>query len=124
SACRSVGTGKNGAQPGSRGDSKLGKYPVQVIADRSMRQIEPPTDLLVRKALGGELRNMKLLRGKRFPRLFSPPTARFTRCTQFPPRVLTPRQGSRCVEDAPTLTQGGSRTDGPALTAHQTAIGQ
>src|SRR3954454_13474612 len=49
------------AQLGPGGDPQLGEDPVQVAADRAVREVEPLPDLAVGQALRGHLGDLQLL---------------------------------------------------------------
>ena len=53
------------AQRGSRADPELGEDPIQVAADRAVREIEAFSDLLVGQSGGREAGDLVLLRGER-----------------------------------------------------------
>ena len=119
-----AGAGENRAQSGPRGDAGFRKDPVQVVADGSVRQIEPGADLLVRKTFGSELRDVKLLRGQRLPHLLGSPAAGFARSTQFLARAIAPGRSAERIEYVASLAQRSPRVGGPALAAQPPAISQ
>ena len=54
---------EHSAQLAPGGDPELREHPVQVRADRAMREVQPLADFAVRQALRGELSDLQLLRG-------------------------------------------------------------
>ena len=113
-----------GRSPRPRCDAGFRKDPVQVVADSSVRQIKPGADFLVRKTFGRELRDVKLLRGQRFPHVLGSPAAGFARSAQFLSRAVAPGRSAERIEDVAGLTQRSPRIGGPALAAQPPAIGQ
>src|SRR5262249_50854576 len=78
----------------------------------------------VRKALGRQSRDMKLLWGQHLPRVLGSSATDFSRSTQFLSRAVAPGEGAECIEDIARLAQRSSRIDGSALTAQPSAISQ
>src|SRR4051812_22209223 len=68
----------------------LGNTRVQVRADGAMREVEPPADLAVGESLGGELRDLELLRREVVAGLRDPAPAPFAGRAQLTPRLLAP----------------------------------
>src|SRR5262249_39668040 len=119
-----AGCGEDGRKARPGGDSNLRKDPLQVVANGSVRQIEPGTDNLVRMPLGRELGNVQLLRGQVFPNLCGPGKACLACCSQFFPRAITPGRGAERVKNIACLAQRGSRISGTAPAAKPGAVAE
>jgi len=73
---------------GARGDSELREDTVEVVADRSVRDVELLTDLAIGQPSGGQLGDLKFLRRRLFSRFGSAPAARLPEGSQLAPGIL------------------------------------
>jgi hypothetical protein len=85
------------AQLTARRDPELREHPVQVRADRAMREVQSLTDRAVRQALCRKLGDLQFLRGELIARLGYVTPAPLARRTQLAPRLLAPRCAPRGV---------------------------
>src|SRR5262249_39637892 len=84
-----------------RSDAELREYPVQVGADRAVREVEPLPDLAVRQALRRKLGDLQFLRRQLIARLGQASTAALPRGAHLPSRLLAPSRAPECVERVP-----------------------
>src|SRR5215470_17925463 len=107
------------AQLATRRDAELGKQVVEVRADRAVGDVQLLADLLVRKALGGKLRDLQLLRGQLRPSLRNPSTSGLAGRAELAERPFGVGLLSEGVEDLGSFAEGGTRIRGSSLNAAQ-----
>jgi hypothetical protein len=80
------------------GDAELGEHPVQVVADRPVRDEQLLADLAVGQPLGSHPGDLKLLRRQLIPGIGDASAAGFPRCAQFLPGDLGQLGGAERVK--------------------------
>src|SRR4051794_31580202 len=108
---------QGGLQLGAPGDAELREDPVQVRADRTVRDVELLCDLAVREALGGELRDLELLCGELVAGGGIAATARLAGCAEFSPGPIAPGSAAQCVKAVAGGAQRRPRVGDPSPAA-------
>src|SRR5437868_11647438 len=93
-------------------------------ADRAVGQIEALPDFPVRKALRGELCDLKFLGGQLVACGWVAPAARLSRRSQFDARLVGPGCASHCFERGAGVSQRCSRFRDAALAPKPLSVAQ
>jgi len=99
---------ERGTQLRPSSDPQLREDPVEVRADRPMRQEQSLADLAIGQTLGGELGDLKLLGGELNAGIARAGAECLARGAQLLPRAIAPAGGSQNVEELDRFAQGSA----------------
>src|SRR4051794_40810093 len=104
-----------------RDDPELREDPIQMRADRPVRQVEALSDLPIGQAVCGQLRDLELLGRELIPRVGCATAARLAGRAQFLAGSFGKSVERQGVEGVPCRTERSARLGDPALTAQPAA---
>ena len=116
--------GQDGCQLRSRSDAELREDPVQVEADRPMREEELLADVAVGQAVGGKLGDLELLWGELIECIGGSGPARLARGAQLDAGPLTLRDEAEPVKSVASSPQRHTRFSHPAPSPKPRSVGQ